>query len=865
MANSDSLIILKNSSYAKGRKYVVDANDLMTNFRIILDSAGTSSIRSVIESSGQYFNPLESDQLLNAITQLTLAANYFKDIGRTNEVILSPYKEGYGTPTQYVHNMTVKFRPSRPNTGPTTLAFDGTTGVPLLTDLYYELTSGTLLPTSDYSATYDEERNAFILSSTLADSGSVAMQEIRRLVESAGLVFSTVLEQQLTQAVTIYSLQHTYDCISDENNARINNYVIKPFEEFYQIPKYTDGMVLRFRPNFVNSLSNPTVQVYGMIKYPLVSSNGDTIPVGSITTDFDIVVKYNSEKFYLVSNGLSSLKLQDGPTVTKISNDASLGDGSSEKLTTEFAVKTYVDAKTTATKNYAVSSGETTVDGRPAYLTKTGATEVTVVAGASGKPSYINMVELSNAEADTCKEPTEEYDEDGDLITTTYTLDNCFDGDNDTYYETFKQGAEVEGVKNAEWEGHYITMPAYIGATGIDTPISKVRLLGNSSTALPRSVFFQYSIDGGATWQDVGTETYQEADTEGRIHTYVKRAIYQVDFNSGEYSEIDADIIPYVDGTNPDLGIADTYDVRCYAYEFLGTTGWQLINYQFCKESVEVKPLVLTYADGTSEVITEKIPLSIATVSAGETTAVIVKHYGGQFEVVDGSKYKEAYIEPTPANGVFWVKLDGAKITTYYYNEVEDGVIQRQEDKFVKVGEVSIANGEIDNCYPAAFNGEYTVSNQQLPTQALSVYTIEIQHNIGSLNSAKMFITCMGADGNYSYGDTIELTTQAIDSNFSQMFSVATTVNNTDITIDPLTIGGVDYNITYSPNPHNHTATSTVTSSSVNKPTYRVVTSGLTKATLMYNKIILPNKNTGALFAINPALWVLSVFCTRSF
>jgi len=859
MAKSNSLIILKNSSYAKGRKYVVDANDLMTNFKIILDSAGTSSIRDVIEATGQYFNPLVSDQLLNAITQLTLAANYFKDIGRTNEVILEPYTVGYGTPTQYVHKMVVKFRPSRPNTGPTTLAFNGTTGVSLLTDMYEELTSGVLLPTSDYTAEYDADRNAFILSSSLEDSGSVALQEIRRLVESAGLIYSSVLEQQLMQAVATYALQPSYVCFSDENNVRINNYVLKPYGVFAQMPKYTDGMVIRFRPNFSNTLSNPTIQVYGMERYPLVAANGDTIPTGSISTDFDVVVKYDSEKFYLVSNGLSSLKLQDGPVVTKISNDTSLGDGASDKLTTEFAVKTYVDAKVNATKNYAVASGKEDVDGKPDFLEKTDDTTVTIMAGENGKPSYIDMTSIDNAVASECKDPTTDIDEDGDEVTTTYDLANCFDGDNDTYYETKKQGADVEGIKNAEMEGQYIVMPEFVGATGLDTAVSKVRFLGNSSVSLPRSVFFQYSIDGGEHWQDVGTETYQQADADGEIKTYVKRDIYQVDFNSGEYSDVDVDIIPYVDATNPDLGVADTYDVRCYAYEFLGTTGWQLVNYQFCKESVEIKPLVLTYADGTSEVITEKIPLSTADLGELETSAVIIKHYGGQFELVDGSKYKEAFIEPTPANGVLWVKLGSAHLSTYYYNEVEEGVIQRQEDKFVKVGRISVNNRVISSCFPGAFNGEYSVSNLPLADNT------SISHNIGSLNSAKMFITCIGSNGGYVDGDTVELVTQAIDANFSQMFSVSTTVNGTDITINPLNIGGVDYNITYSPNPHNHTATSTVTSSASTQPTYRVVTSGLETAVLRYNSIVLPNKNTGTLFAINPALWRLSVFCSRSF
>lgn len=852
---SNNLIVLKNSSYAKGRKYVVDANDLMTNFRIILDSAGTSSIRDVIEATGQVFNPLVSTQLLNAITQLALAANYFKDIGRTNEVILDAYTAGYGVPTQYINKMTVKFRPAKQNTGATTLAFNGTSGVPLLTDMYAPLSAGTLLTSTDYMATYDESRGAFILSSSIEDSGSLALQEIRHLVESAGLVYSATLEQQLMQAISIYVAQQTYLCVSDENGVRLNNYVIKPYDSFIQIPKYTNGMVIRFRPTFSNTLTNPTVQVYSMTRCPLLSSDGGTIPVGSLSPNFDVVVRYENDTFYLVSNGLSSLKLQDGHVVTEISNDSSLGNGDSHKVPTEFAVKTYIDSKINATKRFSVSSGETDNEGRPAFFEKTDDSVLTILAGESGKSSYTSIVELSNAVASPSKpDETIIIDDEPELVT--YSLSNCFDGDNDTYYETEVQGALVAGQKDPMYEGQYTVMPQFVGAVDLEEQIAKVKFLGTSSMSLPRSVFFQYSIDGGTTWQDVGTELYQEADASGQIITKVKRAIYPVEFNSGEYSEINVQIIPYVDATNPELGVASQYDVRCYAYEFTGQTGWQLINYQFCVEARPIQPLVVTYADGTSEVITEKAQVTTAGMLG--TSASIIKHYGGAFEIIEDALYVESYTEPTPVLGLCWVKLGGSTVSTYVYAEDDEGVMQRLEDKFVRVGRVDISNGVITELYPAAFNGEYSVSNIAL-TSPLS-----IPHNIGSLNSARMFITCIGSDGGYVTGDTVELTTQAIESNFAQLLTVNTTVGNTDITISPLNIGGVDYGITHSPNPHNHTATSTVSAS--NTPlTYRVVSSGLSSANLRYNTIILPNKNNGTLFAITPERWKLSVFCSRSF
>ena len=85
----NSLIILKNSSYAKGRKYIVDAEQLMTNFKILLESSGSVAITDIIEATGQVYNPLDTTQLLDAITQLVLSANYFKDIGTMNKGVIN--------------------------------------------------------------------------------------------------------------------------------------------------------------------------------------------------------------------------------------------------------------------------------------------------------------------------------------------------------------------------------------------------------------------------------------------------------------------------------------------------------------------------------------------------------------------------------------------------------------------------------------------------------------------------------------------------------------------------------------------------------------------------------------------------------
>lgn len=846
---------LKNSSYAQGRKYVIDAEVLNELFQRVLDSVGTSSIQSVIEATGQIYNPLKSDQLLNAIVQLVLSANYFKDIGVANNVILDAYNVGYGIPTQYINNMSVKFRPKFQNTGATRISFNNMSSVPLITDTYEELESGYLLPTLDFVAVYSEEKGAFILSSEIQDSGALAITEIRTLVESTGLKFSEALRQQLEQAVALYSLQQTYTCVSTQTQIQQNNYVLEPIDKFTKLPKYTNGICIRFRPSFSNTLVNPYVQVQGLGKFPLLSSNGDTIPEGSISTDFDVVVKYENEVFYLVSNCYSSIKLQNGPVVTSISNDVSLSNSSDRSLVTEYAVKTYVDSKVNAKKKYAVSSGKEDEKGKASFFEKTTDTVLTILAGKVGSKDYESLVSLGNAIASPSKDS--EYDPEEEE-TITFGIENCFDGNNETYYETKTVGSDVAGHRDMSEEFEYDVEPCFIGATDLEEPINKVRILGHSSSTLPRSVFFKYSTDG-VNWNYVGTETYQKATPSGDIETKILPKIYSLNYESGSYSDIDVSITPYVDPLNPELGSLYPYSVKCFAYEFADPlNGWQVTSYEFCKETnIEIPPLVLTYDDGSSEVISDKSTLSIDGITTQE--AVVLKVQGGSFEIINSDLYSESYEEPiNKQDGMYWAKLSNAGVETYLFSEDEDtGDVYKDRIEFVKLGTITIQNGIISELHPSVFNGEFMDNDIDLNN------VISIDHNIGSSNTSRAFIVCQNPEGGYIKGDTVELVTQALSVN-PNLFNVTTNVLDTNLSFEDLSIGGEDYSINCTTNPHSHSANSEL-SISGNPFTYRLVVSGYNTITVRYNEIVLPNKNNGNFFTVTPENWKLSVICSRSF
>lgn len=850
MGNND-LIILKNSSYAKGKKYIVDAEDIMYNFKVILESMGSSPIKNVIEATGQVYNALQSDQFINALTQLILASNFFKDIGTTNNIVLDAYTPGYGVPTQYIDKMVVKFRVSNQNTGSTTLSFKGLSGAPLLTDTLANVSSGMLVPGIDYQATYSEKSGAFILSSTVEDSGSISLESIRRLVESSGMVFSSSLTQQLSQAVSMYAMGQAYKDISSSIDINQNNYLLSPYDNFIQVYKYYNGLTIRFRPKFTNTLINPTVQVSGLQKINVVSTDGYTLEPGDISQNFDSVVRYQDGIFYLVHTG-SSLKLSRGVSVNSISNDPSLINGDTKSLVTEYAVRSYVDSKVGGGKAYAVVSGEENQIGEPNYLRKLTDTTFEVVAGEVGNPSYDNILTVDNVEASPNKDQTEE---EGEVVT--YTIANCFDGDNSTYYETKDQGQIVAGVKNAETGEGYVVMPNFVGANFITDTISRVRFLGYDPQSMPQSVFFQYSIDGGANWFNVGTEIYDTVNDSGVIVKKVKAQIYQLPYLSGDFINLDLNFKPYVDPTDPENSeIADNYSFRCYANEFNGVnTGWKLVAIEFCKQSPELKPLVVNYANGVSDIITSK-----ETVPTNEITAsksIIFRDYPNSYTTLDSSMYYESITQPARVEeGTRWVKITNGKVQTLEYQLNDDGVGSFVEKQYVKIGELVLTDGVITSLTPVAFNGIVIKDNLQVSNPII------VNHNIGSLSTAKAFLVCNSSDLGYEVGDTVELSNQSIQISLTNL-NATNSVSDTGIAVQPHSINGEEYNHTVVPGAHKHNVTSVITGNAT--PSYVTVSSGYNTAKIMFSTIVIPHKTTGTLTPITNNSWSIYLKCERNF
>lgn len=859
-AGNNGLIILRNSNYTN--KYIVDADQLNYNFQKILDSAGTASFKDLIEATGQIYNPLVSTQLINAIVQLIVASNYFKDTGTVNNIILEAYTPGYGIPTQYINNMTLKFRPAYQNTGVTTLAVKGMSPVKVLTDTGAELSSGSLITTQDYTVVYDSSKAAFVLSSSFVDSGSQAMAAIKELVESAGITFSSALSFQLSQAIALYSLATTYDTVVTSTSQQSNNYILKPFGNFEAAPQYVEGMLFRFRPPYVNTLTNPTAQLENLPRYTIYNSNGDALQAGDLNIQADVVLKFTNNTFRLISNRINSLQLTSGPTVNTIVNDVSLSGNSETSLVTEYAVKSYVDAKVKAEKVYCVISAQEE-NNQAAYISQTGPTTLNILAGEPGQPSYKNIANTSNVIA-APNRPDEVDPEDPEEITT-FGPSNMFNGDNSSYYETLAQGSDILGVKDPV-TGEYTTEPAYVGAKDLNEAISRVSLLGYTSVNSPQQVAFQYSTvyssGGGYTWQNVGEiEEYIDPDT-GELKKRIIPTTYNLPFIGGTPNDIDlSDFVPRADATDLTSQPVYPYAFRVVPTQFTGTGGWEVVSLELSTASTTIAPLVVAYADESLETVSKQ---NIVDTTGYDGNVWIIRLQGTDFQVVSYNSLTESFDEPTsPEEGDFWTKLSSSKLETFIYGVTESdpsgapisyGWIKQN---YVKIGSANLTNGAINSFYPLAIGGKYSNRNLSFESSPMT-----ITHHIGNTNTSRLILTCISTDGTYNPGDTVEL------SNYSILVTGAgstavTTVGDTEITIAPHDIAGSSYPHSISPNPHNHTAVTTFSGNL--DSSYSTVVSTVDTAVILYKNIALPDKVSGVVTPLNLNNWKISIVCERSF
>lgn len=333
--------ILVNSNFTQ--KHIVDADQIMDNFQYVLDQIGETPLQNLITATGQVYNKLNTEQLVTAIVQLVLAGQYFVDESDApNKVILSPVVSSYSIPAVYVDNMEFLFSPAYTNTGGVSLVFKGLDSTAytktLLDRAGNELVSAAIIAGNTYAVHYSATRDAFILGSVRNGGGSSsdtdALLFIENVIESLGITFSNTNPSQLVKSIAEYSLLNSYRDVSTSADMNNQIYRIKPYNEegtsavTLATPfEYYNGMTIRFTPVFSNIGTSAFLMIDTLSPVPLLNIDNSSLSAGDIRQGVDVIVRYVSGNFYIISNKLNKLSLYSGATVDTIED--TLTDASS--------------------------------------------------------------------------------------------------------------------------------------------------------------------------------------------------------------------------------------------------------------------------------------------------------------------------------------------------------------------------------------------------------------------------------------------------------------------------------------------------------------------------------------------------------
>lgn len=404
-----NLINLENST--PGNKKIISADDLMYNFRVLEAKAGSALYKTLIESTGETYNPLLEDQLAKAVVQYVLGAYLFNvSVASTNYYVLTA-KTGYYTPLAYTDGLRVSFYNTVANTADAYIRIDGLEGT-----TYYEikynnasLSAGDLPVNTYVTLTYrvgvDSATGQTIQYFELSESGNTSSvienldDMLETLITAAGFRYNQKNKAQLLETIASYVYGTVLQV--DTTNTSGSLYLL------YTLPRITEtqtttkitpitlsrGQVYSFIPHMDNTSQNVTIMINNSttLTAPLLNNDGTALKVGQlkqgilstfyvepVTNADDVVVSYN---FKLCTGTLPFLSL-NSKTVNDIVTDSKLQDVTNNQLVTAKAVKDYVNVATAKIEPNSISQSTLDSQGNAALLHQVGDSMLEVLASS---------------------------------------------------------------------------------------------------------------------------------------------------------------------------------------------------------------------------------------------------------------------------------------------------------------------------------------------------------------------------------------------------------------------------------------------------------------------------------------------------
>lgn len=813
------LIILHNSTPLN--KYPVDADQLNANFKALQDQIGTNSIKDLVESTGQRYSSLLSNQLATAVAQYALSANVFTEVGSGNTYILQG-KDGIAAPFKYTDNMVVYFKTNHTNSAAATLQINMLDPFPIKLDSNLtDATAGFLtinkllgfrfiengsdsywLPVSSTSSSSSSSGS----SSGGDDTSTVDFlySTILNTVSSAGLSFDTEDVTQLSKSISTYIGHMTYDCKCESNVYKLTSQNAQ-----VGVTTLSEGLLVFFVADVTND-AGASIRVNNGYAMPIVDFTNNPVEAGSIMAGDFIYCLYTNGSFKLFSNHKATLSLNTGVTVDTITNDVELSNDSARAIPTEHAVKSYVDTKVKGSTPNIVVDGYK-VGNTPAALKAVGSHVVQLVT--QDEEEQRAWVELQGSDPNACVAS-------GNLV----YAKNVINKVSSTYWESEKSGFSVDDksrilagdtgfkyiVIDTDSSGnpvykHTPPAPCYIGISGISTFPNYMHIKHTDDNHTPQSIKLQIKFDPDTTAYDI-------VDNVGGVADYSYGNLQSMQVNSNNYYVINIpqyywngssiEPITIASGYTVTLQVVPTlFDRQFPTDEQINAVGydpnndttsvqytWQVSDI-ILAQTVSAPSFTLSYPDNSIEAIHSMMYITqydIATPEPGHDedpnlTALdpfddglyyFYKVYNEPmlYIVAASDVYTQINDPLTPAQkiedneGVIWVNTATVPSTTYILSQVGASTYDWEQKQIMFLGVCRYLNNEITTIdtfrYSNAFGVEFPMTSD---------FDQTITHNFGTDVEVDCYLVCTSANNGYSVGEEI-----AIDNNITSIETPST-------------------------------------------------------------------------------------------
>lgn len=535
----------------------------------------------------------------------------------------------------------------------------------------------------------DSDNSYFELERSANEGSSIKKVEnmLANTIKSANLTYNLSNESQLTQALAAYVFGPVLIPDTDRTNGVVyylNTYPLKNNNPLKQLPvTLSVGQVYHFIPNITNTSSDVTLVLNNNtgLSGKLVNNNGSALEIGQLQAGllttvvveqiFDDNNNVVSSYFKLVTGTLPFLNLKSS-YIDSISTDVTFSNESDTSLATTKAIKEYVNTVAHATTPNSISAGTVDSTNHPKYIKTLGDSVIQLVSSAD-KVKNIEFTQAYAATTPVTPASATSYSSLNDLsldyvepvITVAKTGDYCWSSNTTLAGSTATNGYIIDGLARKVVQSDpedpstrsvqinrdaARTQSEYLNFNHVAGRVDFVKIKHKEGEPIPERLTLAISLDGttfytlcGKNSENLPDYSYAnlgEPDSNGYITITVPEyylngttlveykvsgslplADYSFRITVDEFSAAQVIPLDYL----IDLPNINTYNPVTDTDSEITRYAWQVEDVNLLAYDKDIKPLLVTFADGSTLSVYENKNYSILDVfDNGNNTGSVV-------------------------------------------------------------------------------------------------------------------------------------------------------------------------------------------------------------------------------------------------